>query len=333
MITSFFAPKKRKGTPSKEGPSHSARTEPSLSPDSAALAGNNGSTDTNANANANKRLKAGASEDNAVQQILQYLKDNSTQDTCSWRKALDKHFKSKRFETLARFVASQRISNTVYPHPEDVFSALTLTPMDQVKVVIVGQDPYHGPNQGHGLCFSVRKGIQVPPSLKNIYKELKNDPNVEFPKDGEPMPTHGYLEQWARQGVLMLNAVLTVRKGEANSHKKKGWEDVTDEILRALARDRKASGKGLVYLLWGKPASQKIDSVLGGPKDNKTRKIITTSHPSPLGATKTSSPFMGSKCFSRANDALAEMDMEPIDWNVDGKVQDQNAAAVPLVDV
>ena len=192
--------------------------------------------------------------------------------------------------------------------------------MDQVKVVIVGQDPYHGPNQGHGLCFSVRKGIQVPPSLKNIYKELSNDPDVDFPQGGQ-IPTHGYLEHWARQGVLMLNAVLTVRRGEANSHKKKGWEDVTDEILRVLARDRKESGRGLVYLLWGKPASMKIESVLGGGT-NKNRKIITTSHPSPLGATKTNSPFLGSKCFSRANQALVEMGMDPIDWNVDAKLAD-----------
>lgn len=207
-----------------------------------------------------------------------------------------------------------RKSATVYPPPSDVFSALTLCPLEKVKVVIVGQDPYHGPNQGHGLCFSVRKGVQVPPSLRNIYKELQNDPEVDFPRNGR-MPNHGYLELWARQGVLMLNAVLTVRRGEANSHKRKGWEDVTDEILRVLSRDCKTSGRGLVYLLWGKPASQKIESVLGGNHKNQT--IISTSHPSPLGATKTSSPFIGSKCFSRANHALEKMGLEPIDWNVD----------------
>ena len=158
----------------------------------------------------------------------------------------------------------------------------------------------------------------MPPSLKNIYKELKNDASVDFPRNNGPLPTHGYLEHWASQGVLMLNAVLTVRRGEANSHKKRGWEDVTDEILRVLARDRKDSGKGLVYLLWGKPAQKKMESVLGGGGSNKNRTIITSSHPSPLGATKTASPFMGSKCFSRANAALVEMGMEPIDWNVDG---------------
>lgn len=208
-----------------------------------------------------------------------------------------------------------RKSATVYPPPEDVFRALLLTEFDNVKVVIVGQDPYHGPNQGHGLCFSVRKGVDIPPSLKNIYKELKNDPKVDFPRNGR-MPNHGYLERWARQGVLLLNAVLTVRRGEANSHKKKGWEDFTDEVLRVLARDRRQSGKGLVYLLWGKPASQKIETVLG--QTNKNQKIIATSHPSPLGATKTKAPFLGSQCFSRANEALEEMGLEPIDWNVDG---------------
>jgi uracil-DNA glycosylase len=190
--------------------------------------------------------------------------------------------------------------------------------MDKVKVVIVGQDPYHGPNQGHGLCFSVRKGVDIPPSLKNIYKELQNDPHVDFPRNGK-MPTHGYLERWARQGVLLLNTVLTVRRGEANSHQKKGWEDVTDEILRALAKDRKQNNnQGLVFLLWGKPAAKKIESVLG--QGGQNRVIISTSHPSPLGATKTTSPFLGSKCFSRANEALVEMGLEPVDWNVDEEI-------------
>lgn len=208
-----------------------------------------------------------------------------------------------------------RKTATVYPPPEDVFSALNLIPLDQVKVVIVGQDPYHGPGQGHGLCFSVRKGVRIPPSLNNIYKELSNDPGVNFPTNNQ-MPTHGCLDRWARQGVLLLNAVLTVRRGEANSHKGKGWEDFTDEILKILVRDRRESGKGIVYLLWGKPASKKVESVLG--KDNSNQITISSSHPSPLGATKTNSPFIGSRCFSRANEALQKMGQEPIDWNVDG---------------
>jgi uracil-DNA glycosylase len=199
--------------------------------------------------------------------------------------------------------------------------------MDKVKVVIVGQDPYHQPDQGHGVCFSVRQGVAIPPSLKNIYKELTNDPTVEF-----AVPTHGCLERWARQGVLLLNAVLTVRRGEANSHKDRGWEAVTDEILRVLAKHHRDKGKGLVYLLWGNPAAKKITSVLG--PSSKNQAIISTSHPSPLGATKTKAPFLGSKCFSRANEALVEMGLAPIDWNVDGdmpsteKVEHKNLADV-----
>lgn len=211
-----------------------------------------------------------------------------------------------------------RKSATVYPPPQDVFSALNLCPLDQIKVVIIGQDPYHGPNQGHGLCFSVRKGVAIPPSLKNIYKELQNDPKVDF-----KMPNHGYLERWGRQGVLLLNAVLTVRRGEANSHKGKGWEETTDEILRALVR--RPSNKGIVFLLWGRPASKKMESVLNG--NRKHQMIISSSHPSPLGATKTNAPFLGSRCFSRANEALKQMGYDPIDWNVDGDLKKNTSDA------
>ena len=209
---------------------------------------------------------------------------------------------------------SFRKSHTVYPPACDTFSALNLTPLKDVKIVIMGQDPYHGPLQAHGLSFSVRKGVQVPRSLMNIYKELSND-NVNFPATGR-MPNHGYLERWAKQGVLMLNAVLTVRKGVPNSHGKKGWESFTDEVIRILVKESEASGKGLVFLLWGKPASAKAQAILhrGGRTKHK---VICTSHPSPLGASKTKSPFLGSKCFSRANEALKELGMEPIDWNVD----------------
>jgi len=237
--------------------------------------------------------------------------------TITWRKALDKHVHKPSFSTLAKFVASQRKgSKPVYPPPSDVFSALTLTPLDRVKVVIVGQDPYHGPGQGHGLAFSVRRGIAIPPSLRNIYKELMDDSDVDFPTT---RPMHGYLEKWARQGVLMLNTVLTVRGGEANSHKNRGWEGFTDECIRIIDRESRArtskSGKcGIVFLLWGKPASKKAEGVISMKNGHE---IIATSHPSPLGATKTNSPFLGSKCFSRANKALIERGMEPIDWNVD----------------
>jgi uracil-DNA glycosylase len=198
----------------------------------------------------------------------------------------------------------------------DTFSTLNLTPLDQVKLVIVGQDPYHGPNQGHGLCFSVRKGVRIPPSLRNIYKELVQDKEIS---NVSAMPTHGFLEQWAQQGVLMINTVLTVRQGEANSHKGKGWELFTDEVIRAVDKRAKANGKGVVFLLWGKPATEKAKTALGGSSSSR-HTIICTSHPSPLGATKTKSPFMGSKCFSRANEALKEHGYDEIDWRVDGEL-------------
>ena len=198
--------------------------------------------------------------------------------------------------------------------------------------MIVGQDPYHGPKQAHGLCFSIRRdsGIPPPPSLKNIYKELINDPNIP---NFTTAPTHGCLERWAKQGVLMINTVMTVRQGQANSHKKKGWEEVTDVILRAV-RDRSSSltgngSGGVVFLLWGKPATEKTKTILSGGvfgggnnvgKKFATKaqhKVISTSHPSPLGATKTKSPFLGSRCFSRTNEMLVEMGHEPIDWTLD----------------
>ena len=201
----------------------------------------------------------------------------------------------------------------IYPPHQDTFSALNLTPLSSVKVVIVGQDPYHGPNQAHGLCFSVKRGIAPPPSLKNIYRELVNDPLV---KEVTTMPKHGFLERWAKQGVLMINTVLTVRKGEANSHKNRGWESFTDEIIRAVDRTSRDHNTGVVFLLWGKPATKKATTIL---QSSGRHEVICTSHPSPLGATKTDSPFMGSRCFSRANKALENLGRTPIDWAVDGE--------------
>ena len=237
----------------------------------------------------------------------------------TWRKALNRRVSLASFATLAKFVKSERSKGKrIYPPPADVFSALNSTPLHSVKVVIVGQDPYHGPNQGHGLAFSVRKGIMIPPSLRNIYKELMNDASVDFPN---VRPSHGNLEKWAKQGVLMLNAVLTVRGGEANSHKGRGWEQFTDECIRIVDhenRARNSAGKktGIVFLLWGRPAAKKAETA-GVISKAGGHEIICTSHPSPLGATKTKSPFLGSKCFSRANKALVERGLEPIDWNVD----------------
>lgn len=203
---------------------------------------------------------------------------------------------------LTRLITStQRSKKTIYPPPQDVFSALRDCAFSSLKVVILGQDPYHGPNQAHGLSFSVRHGVPPPPSLKNIYKEAIADVKIG-------RPSHGCLSCWSQQGVLLLNTVLTVRKGEPNSHKKQGWEALTDAIIQRI----NAHAEHVVFLLWGKPAQEK------GALVNRTKHlVITSSHPSPLGATKTSEPFIGSKCFSRANAYLVKHGKDPIDWRVE----------------
>lgn len=220
----------------------------------------------------------------------------------SWKEALSDAMASESFLKLAAFLQEEQASGaTIYPPHDEIFNALNLCPFDQVKVVIVGQDPYHGPGQGHGLAFSVRKGVKAPPSLQNIFREATEDVGIEAPE-------HGNLEHWARQGVLLLNTVLTVRRGEANSHARRGWEDFTDKVVQEL----NGKQEGLVFLLWGSPAAKKASGV-----DTSKHTIIRTSHPSPLGATKTNLPFMGSKCFSRTNAALIKMGKDPIDWNVE----------------
>lgn len=208
-------------------------------------------------------------------ELVENLKDES------WRDLMKDFLSSKKFQTLSDFVSSERNSTIVYPPPQDIFAALNICSFENVKVVIIGQDPYHGPNQGHGLAFSVQKGVAIPPSLRNIFKELNRDLGI-------PVPNHGNLESWARQGVLLLNTVLTVRAGQANSHSKMGWEDFTDEVVEKLNVEK----KGLVFLLWGGPASKK-----GSKIDTKKHIVIKTSHPSPLGAMKTSSPFLVRRIF------------------------------------
>lgn len=299
MISSFFAPKAKEVVdPPKPGmtsvQSASKRTAEDLSGETCLC---------------NKRTKL-----TEVDKLLSYLADfgDDDENTTSWRQALCRHTSSASFKTLATFLENDRNKAIVFPPPADTFSALNWTPMSKVKVVIVGQDPYHNPNEAHGLCFSVRKGIKIPPSLRNIYKELANDQDVFFPNK-RGMPRHGYLERWAKQGVLMLNNVLTVRQNDPNSHRKKGWEAFTDQVIRVLVND--ARDRGLVFLLWGKPASEKANNIIGPSRGNCV--VIQTSHPSPLGATKTSAPFLDSKCFSRANEALLKMNLDPIDWNVD----------------
>lgn len=212
-----------------------------------------------------------------------------------WNPILRDEFARPYWSELQQFVAAERASQTVYPPPEDVFAALHLTPYAEVKVLILGQDPYHGPGQAHGLCFSVRPGVPIPPSLQNIHRELEADLGI-------PAPDHGNLEAWARQGVLLLNATLTVRARSAASHQKKGWETFTDQVIRAVA----AKPERVVFILWGSSARRKAELV-----DTNRHVVIESPHPSPLSASR---GFFGSRPFSRANAALVEAGRDPVDW-------------------
>ncbi|HFS4779879.1 TPA: uracil-DNA glycosylase, partial [Enterococcus faecium] len=188
-------------------------------------------------------------------------------------------------------------SQKIHPDMYHIYEALELTPYEEVKVVILGQDPYHGENQAHGLSFSVQPGVKIPPSLRNIYKELYDDLGIA------PVQ-HGNLVSWAKQGVLLLNTVLTVREGQAYSHRGKGWERLTDTIIEKLNEREKP----IVFILWGKPAQEKIKMI-----DKSRHIIITSPHPSPLSASR---GFFGSKPFSKTNDALLALGEEPIDWQL-----------------
>ena len=215
--------------------------------------------------------------------------------TGEWEKALHPEFKKPYYAQLYKKVLNAYRTETVYPPSTDIFNAFAFTPLEQVKVVILGQDPYHEPGQANGLCFSVHKGIRIPPSLVNIYKEMSSDL-------GCPIPENGDLTGWARQGVLLLNTVLTVRAHAANSHRGIGWEEFTDAAIRVLAdQDRP-----LVFILWGTPARRK-KALIYNPK----HLIIESPHPSPLSA---SGGFFGSRPFSRTNDYLVRCGLTPIDW-------------------
>lgn len=210
-----------------------------------------------------------------------------------WNPILRAELTKPYWPELQQFVAAERADHPVYPPAEEVFAALHLTPFEDVKVVILGQDPYHGPGQAHGLCFSVPPEVPAPPSLQNVLKELQSDLEID-------RPNHGCLDAWAAQGVLLLNTTLTVRAGQAASHQGKGWETFTDEVIRAV----NAKEERLVFVLWGASARKKEALI-----DTNRHTVIESPHPSPLSA---HSGFFGSRPFSRANEALRE----PVDWRI-----------------
>ncbi len=212
-----------------------------------------------------------------------------------WNPLLRDQFDEPYWQELQAFVRDERNRHTVHPPPDEVFAALHLTPFADVKVLVVGQDPYHGPGQAHGLCFSVRRGVDIPPSLTNIHTELVSDL-------GCAPPGHGNLEHWARQGVLLLNTTLTVRARQAASHQRKGWETFTDRVIQLVGQ----KPERVVFVLWGAAARNKRSLV-----DTSRHVIIESPHPSPLSAHR---GFFGSKPFSRANEALVGAGRDPIDW-------------------
>ncbi len=224
---------------------------------------------------------------------------NTASLEASWRGHLQNEFKKPYMQDLKLFLDREKKNGKIiYPNKKEIFQALSATPFDQVKVVIIGQDPYHGAGQAHGMSFSVKPGVKVPPSLKNIYKEIQSDLDI-------PISNHGYLHSWADQGVLLLNTVLTVEHSKAGSHRKKGWEEFTDKIIEVLNEKK----DHLVFLLWGAPAQKKAHKV-----DPSRHFILSSAHPSPLSAYR---GFFGNKHFSKCNDYLSSQGMTPIDWQVE----------------
>ena len=215
-----------------------------------------------------------------------------------WDSLLKTTFESENYLTLRQFLKKEYSSYRIYPPAADIFNALKMTDFGNVRAVILGQDPYHGAGQAHGMCFSVREGVEPPPSLKNIYKEIKDDIGIDMPMD------YGCLEAWAKQGVLLLNTVLTVRDGAAASHRGKGWEQVTDKIISLIGQREQPT----VFLLWGRPAREKKRLITG-----KNHLVLECAHPSPLSAYN---GFFGCRHFSRANAFLKERGLSEIDWRV-----------------
>ncbi len=215
----------------------------------------------------------------------------------SWKAVLAEEFNQPYFHTLREFLVEERKHHIVYPPGGLIFNAFDKTPFHKVKVVILGQDPYHGPGQAHGLCFSVPQGVPAPPSLVNIFKEIQDDLKI-------PVPKHGNLEKWAEQGVLLLNATLTVRANQAGSHQKKGWEQFTDKVIQILSAQR----TGLVFILWGRYAQAKETLI-----DTQKHYILKGPHPSPLSAY---AGFFGCRHFSKTNELLRNQLLEEIDWRL-----------------
>jgi uracil-DNA glycosylase len=213
----------------------------------------------------------------------------------SWTSRLNDEFEKEYFIRLTEFVKQEYSTKTIYPPGSLIFNAFNLCPFQNVKAVIIGQDPYHGPGQAHGLCFSVRDGVDFPPSLINIFKEIESDLGI-------PRPSNGNLERWAAQGVLMLNATLTVRAHQAGSHQNKGWEQFTDSVISTLNREK----QNIVFFLWGSYAQKKGESI-----DRSKHLVLESVHPSPLSAPR---GFFGNKHFSRCNVYLKEHGVEPINW-------------------
>ncbi|MBO0329860.1 uracil-DNA glycosylase [[Muricauda] lutisoli] len=214
----------------------------------------------------------------------------------SWKGQLNNEFEQPYFQELTTFVKQEYQQSTCYPKGKDIFAAFDHCPFQETKVVIIGQDPYHGPDQANGLCFSVKDGIPHPPSLVNIFKEIKTDMEKPYPKSGN-------LEHWADQGVLLLNATLTVRAHQAGSHQKKGWEQFTDAVIKTVS----AELEGVVFLLWGGFAKKKSSLI-----DKTKHHILTSGHPSPLSANR--GLWFGNQHFSKTNSLLVKMGKEPIDW-------------------
>ena len=213
----------------------------------------------------------------------------------SWKSRLEDEFNREYFLKLSAYVKDEYRTKTIYPPGSLIFNAFNLCPFDKVKAVIIGQDPYHGPGQAHGLCFSVREGVDFPPSLKNIYKEIESDLGFQT------APT-GNLERWAGRGVLLLNATLTVRAHQAGSHQRKGWEEFTDSVINLLNTEK----NNLVFFLWGAYAQKKGEAI-----DRSRHLVLESVHPSPLSASR---GFFGNKHFSRCNSYLIEKGIEPVDW-------------------